>query len=116
MVVDGSGIGVVPQFWGITGDGDEVADAEDMGAEQEGLLSEEISVAAADVHEYFAVELFLHFYGEGEIAYPNCSPGAIGAVDHIRPRIEKHFRGIDGGLHVESGLGVDFNTDNELFA
>src|SRR5579859_1526415 len=82
-IPDAGEIGVVAGVKRITGEGEDVVDAEGVRAEQVRLDRHQVAVASGEVDDRLQVKMVAQEAGKGEAAHTYAGHGAVGDVDKL---------------------------------
>ena len=86
-IVDSGGIGVIAEFGGVAGDGEDIANTEGPSSQQVALHTDDVSVATGVVKEHFDIDIALNEDGEGQGGHARACSGTIGDIDRINAMV-----------------------------
>ena len=96
----------------VPGQGQDVADAEGVRAEQLGLERHEVAVARRDVDDALEVEVVLDPERHGQGAHPDPGHRRVADVDHIDAGRLEEPGGLDRALDADGARRVDLDRDD----
>lgn len=114
-VEDGRSVRIGPHFWGITGHGKDVAQADGVRSHQVHLHAEEVSVAAAIVNDRLEVRRpLLDQVRECRGPHSRHGPRTVRDVHNVDARFVEHGGAVDRAFGLCALWRVQFDRDAEF--